>query len=142
MKFTKWGAIIGHRLEPGEVIEFGALARLGEGVSAKRQIATATIAAVASLGVVNAAAVKRPSALVLTNRRLLVFATGFNGDRPADRLVGSLTRGTFKLELGPGGVKRHYDLVAHDGSSVQLTFPIQAKKDADELARLVNLTSA
>ena len=138
MKYTKWAPIVGGRLEPGETIEFGVVGSIGQGPSVKRQVATTAIVAVASLGTVAAAAVKRPSAFVLTNKRLLAFRTGFNGDRPTDQLVGWLARGSFRFELVSSGLKRHYELTSQDGSSVPVTFGINNAKDGDELARLSN----
>lgn len=126
MKYTKWGPIVGSRSEPGVTIEFGAVGSIGEGPSVKRQVATTTIAAVSSLGMVRAAAVKRPSDFVLTNKRLVVFKTGFN------------VRGSFRFQPVSSGLKRHYELASQDCSSVAVTFGMNNANNGDELARLAN----
>jgi hypothetical protein len=130
----KWIDIIGPQLEPGEVVEVAVVGQIGT-VSARRQVATALVVGAATFGTMTAFARARRAALVLKDRRLILFETGPNGTKPRKNVIGALPRGSFRLEPVSSLVTRKYDLVTSDAPPVRLTFAVTSKSRADELAR-------
>ncbi len=78
-------------LEPGEVIEVATVAAVGQ-VSIKRQVATAALTTILTLGTVTAVAYSKKRPIALTNRRLLFLDAKDLTGRPVSKLVGALNR--------------------------------------------------
>lgn len=136
-KAEKWESIISPHLVQGEIVHYAVMGAVGK-VSAKRQIATATITALVSLGTLVAVSRPNPVGIVLTNKRLLFLEASANAGKPRKKLVGSIPLGSFTVQPVSSLLLRKFDLFLHDGSTLRLTFPISKKSAADELAKMMS----
>jgi hypothetical protein len=130
-------------LEPGETVELGLMAGVGR-VSVKKQIATAAVTSILSLGMVTVTVRPVYRALALTNRRLLVLeATDMLG-RPEKKLVGELPRELIQAVKRRSVLNPVYDLIDTQGSgqAVRIKCPWWNKDGGARLAAALSAPPA
>lgn len=126
-------------LEPGEVIEVATVAAVGQ-VSIKRQVATAAVTAILTLGTVTAVAYSKKRPIALTNRRLLFLDANDLTGRPVSKLVGALNREGLRAQRQRALVWRKYDLIDSTGTAVvRISFPLPARQTGDQIAQALGL---
>lgn len=122
----KFQGVVGPFLRPGEHIELSAAAAIAT-PSVKREVATAAVVSIATLGTFSGYAVGRGVICVLTNERLLLFETNGNA-KPVAKLMGEIGRRGLRFTPAGGVLSAKYDVVAPDGSTLRLTFAAIQKK--------------
>ena len=126
-------------LEPGEVVEVATVAAVGQ-VSVKRQVATAAITALLTLGTVTAVTSAKKRPVALTNKRLLFLEASELTGRPQSKLVAWLSRDGLRAQRRRGLVWRKYDLIDSTGAPVvRLSFPLPNRKAGDQIANALGL---
>lgn len=120
-------------LRDGEHVEMVCTSNVGK-VSVKRQVATAAVVAIASLGTVMAAVRPKTRYVVLTEQRLLFFDMAPSG-RPAGPVLADLPRQALASERFKSALKATF-YIRVDGSadSLKMEFPFPARGDARKLA--------
>ena len=126
-------------LEAGEVVEVATVAAVGQ-VSVKRQVATAAITAVLTLGTVTAVTTAKKRPIALTNRRLLFLEANDLTGRPQSKLVGALSRDGLRAQRQRALLWRKYDLIDNTGAPVvRLSFPLPNRKAGDHIATALGI---
>jgi len=126
-------------LEAGEVIEVATVAAVGQ-VSVKRQIATAAVTALLTLGTVTAVTSAKKRPVALTNRRVLFLDANDLTGRPIGKVVGALNREGLRAQRQRALVWRKYDLIDGTGTPVvRLSFPLPNRKAGDQIAQALGL---
>jgi hypothetical protein len=119
-------------LRQGEQVEQTCAARVGS-VSAKRQVATAAIGAIATAGLVRVTVHAAPRYLVLTNQRLLIINMLRSG-QPSGPLVAQLPRGTVTASRLRSRLAVSFTLeIEGNPKPLKLAFGQPARKDARAL---------
>jgi hypothetical protein len=130
-------------LEPGEIVEIGLMAGVGR-VTVKRQVATAAISAILSLGTLTVTVRPIYRGLALTNRRLLVLEAGQQLGRPKKKLVGEVPREVIQAVKRRSVLNTQYDLIDTQGTgqAIRITCPLWSRKAGAQLAAALSAPPA
>ena len=121
-------------LRPGEVVEIGAFATVGS-VSVKRQVVTAAVVGIATLG--HVAATVRPAKryLALTSQRLLFFNGEATFGRPGKLLFSLPREAVAVVKSGRHLLFYRIELaIAGQEKGLRINFPITARATMEQIA--------
>lgn len=129
-------------LEPGETVEFGMMAQVGQ-VSLKKQVATAAAVAILTAGTATAFARPAPRVLVLTSRRLLFLDATSGLGRPMKKLLGALPREVLRATRRGSFINTSYDLTDTQGSgkAIRIKIPWWRRNLGAQLAAALSTTA-
>lgn len=121
-------------LNPGEVVEVGAFTTVGS-VSFKRQIATAAVVGVATLGFVNATVRPAKRYVAVTSQRLLFFNGEGTLGRPGKILFALPREAVAVVKSGRHLLAYRIELaVAGQDKGLLINFPITARATMEQIA--------
>jgi hypothetical protein len=121
-------------LRPGEVVEVGAFTTVGS-VSVKRQVFTAAVVGIATLG--HVAATVRPAKryLAVTNQRLLFFNGEAAFGRPGKLLFSLPRQAIAVVKSGRHLLAYRIELaIAGQEKGLRINFPITARATMEQIA--------